>query len=258
MIASWFSDARVIAAVVAALFLVAAELGFQWGRRGAYGGHDQPLGTTLAAAFGVVGLLLAFSFSLSVSRFDLRRADLVDEANAIGTTILRTQLLDTATGVAMRAKLADYVETRIAFARAGANASDRARANEQSAGLQRAMWQLAMQTARRDPHSTMTPLFVQSLNETIDSGARHDAALAAIIPVPIVIVLLFIVLASGVLLGIDFGRKGSRSPVVQVVFAVMLGLVIGVILDMDRPQHGLIRIDISPLEQLRDLLRMHS
>ena len=242
------SDARLIAAIVALLFLIAAELGFQWGRRGASGGHDQPLGTTLAAAFGVVGLLLAFSFSLSVSRFDTRRADLVDEANAIGTTILRTRLLDAATGEAMRAKLQDYIEARIAFARAGAISADRAPAAKRSAPLQHAMWQLAMRAARHDPHSTMTPLFIQSLNETIDAAGRHDAALSAIIPLPIVEVLLVIVLASAVLLGIDFGRKGSRSPVVQLLFAVMLGLVIGVILDMDRPQHGMIRIDVSPLE----------
>ena len=84
--------------------------------------------------------------------------------------------------------------------------------------------------------------------------ARHNAALAAVIPLPIVAVLLIIVLVSGVLLGIDFGRKGRRSPVVQLLFAVMLGLVIGVILDMDRPQHGLIRIDVGPLESLRSLL----
>jgi hypothetical protein len=252
------SDARIIACVVAALFLIAGELGFQWGKRGAASGHDQPLGTTLAAAFGVVGLLLAFSFSLSVTRFDLRRADLVDEANAIGTTILRTHLLDISTGAEMREQLKDYVEARVSVARAGADAAARAPASQRSAELQRAMWRLAMHAARQDRHSTMTPLFIQSLNETIDAAGRHDAALAAIIPIPIVAVLLIIVLVSGVLLGIDFGRKGRRSPVVQLLFAVMLGLVIGVILDMDRPQHGLIRIDVGPLEQLRSLLDMQT
>ena len=64
------SDARVIALVVAVFFAIAAELGFQWGKRGLISAHDQPLGTTLAAAFGVVALLLAFSFQLSVTRFD--------------------------------------------------------------------------------------------------------------------------------------------------------------------------------------------
>jgi hypothetical protein len=258
IVMSLASDARVVTLIVAVLFLIAVELGFRWGQRGAASGHDQPLGTTIGAAFGVVGLLLAFSFSLSVTRFDARRADLVDEANAIGKTILRTQLLEASMRPQMRAELKDYVETRISFAYAGAAAAARAPFNRHSAELQRVMWQLVMEDARKDPHSTMTPLFVQALNELIDTAEKHDASLAALIPLPIVGVLLIIVLVSGVLLGIDFGRKGRRSPVVQLLFAVMLGLVIGVILDMDRPQHGLIRIDVSPLENLRSLLNVQT
>ncbi|MBV8263663.1 MAG: hypothetical protein JOY87_07570 [Candidatus Eremiobacteraeota bacterium] len=254
LVMSLSSDARFVTVVVAVLFLIAVELGFRWGKRGAASGHDQPLGTTIGAAFGVVGLLLAFSFSLSVTRFDSRRADLVDEANAIGKTITTTQLLDASTRPRMLAELKEYVETRIAFAYAGGDAEARAPFTRRSGELQHAMWQLVTQDARKDPHSTMTPLFIQALNETMDTAEKHNAALAAVIPLPIVAVLLIIVLVSGVLLGIDFGRKGRRSPVVQLLFAVMLGLVIGVILDMDRPQHGLIRIDVSPLESLRSLL----
>jgi hypothetical protein len=247
------SDTRITAIVVAVLFLVVGELGYRWGKRSAAIGQEQPLETTLAAAFGVVALLLAFSFQLSVTRFDERRAVLVREANAIGTTILRTELLDPATRTTVRAKLKDYVKARIDVSGAGVDQAAAAAAEQRSDALQSDLWRLAMTTARRDPRSTTTPLFITTLNEMIDLSGEQKAVLAAIIPEPIIITLLVIVLISGLLLGIHFGRTGKRGPAVFVLFAVMLGLVIGIILDMDRPQHGLIKIDLAPLRDLNKL-----
>jgi hypothetical protein len=241
-------------AVVAVAFFVFGELGFEYGRRRAERtGDDLPLGVTLAAAYGVVALLLGFSFQLAINRYDARRETIVNEANAIGTTILRTRLFDEATGAALRVKLRDYVDARIEFSAGGADAAARKASGERSARLQDELWALTMTAVRRDPRSTLSPLFVQTLNDMIDMSAKQEAILNAVIPAPILVVLLIVVLAAAMLLGIDFGRKGTRAPVVTALFATMIVLVIFIIVDLDLPQHGLIRIDLSPLRALYQL-----
>jgi hypothetical protein len=244
----------IIMAAVAAAFFLCGEIGFEYGRRrAAQTGDDVPLGVTLAAAYGVVALLLGFSFQLAINRYDERRLTLVDEANAIGTTILRTRLFDEATGAALRVKLRDYVDARIEFSAAGADVAARKAPGERSERLQNELWALAMTTVKRDPRSTLSPLFVQTLNNMIDVSAKQEAVLNAVIPVPILIVLLIVVLMAAMLLGIDFGRKGTRAPVVSALFAIMIVLVVFIIVDLDLPQHGLILIDLSPLRSLYQL-----
>jgi hypothetical protein len=243
-----------IVVVVALLFFLFGEIGYEYGRRRAdHTGDDVPLGVTLAAAYAVVALLLGFSFQIAINRYDSRRETVVNEANSIGTTILRTQLFDAPTSAALRAKLREYVEARIEFSAGGANPHARESAAERSSRLQAEIWALTMSAARHDPRSTLTPLFVQTLNDMIDMSAQQEAVLNAVIPTPILIVLLIVVLTAAMLLGIDFGRKGSRAPVVTALFAIMIVLVVGTIVDLDLPQAGLIRVDLSPLQSLRQL-----
>jgi hypothetical protein len=247
-------DVRLIVLAVAVLILICSELGFRYGHRRADRlGAEESVGAILAAAFGVVALLLAFSFQLAVTRYDVRRETVVREANAIGTTILRAQLLDAPTRAQMLPMLRQYVASRIAFSEAGADAAGRTSADVGSDRLQRQMWTLAMSAAQRDPHSTLMPLFIATLNDTIDVSAEQSAALAAAIPAPILFVLLIIVLVSAVLLGIDFGRQGQRGIMPTLLFAFMLALSIYIILDLDLPQRGLIKVNLAPLTQLQSL-----
>src|ERR1017187_6949952 len=148
-------DVRTIALVTAVLILIAAELGYRYGRKRAERlGGEASVGAILAAAFGVVALLLAFSFQLAITRYDVRRETVVREANAIGTTILRAQLLDAPTRAQMLPLLRQYVASRIAFSEAGADAAGRTLADVGSDRLQHELWALAMSEARRDPRST--------------------------------------------------------------------------------------------------------
>jgi hypothetical protein len=249
-----FIDVRLIALVCAFLIWLAVELGFAYGHRRAESlADDAPLGATLAAAFGVVALLLGFSFQIAVNRYDVRRESVVEEANAIGTTILRTRLFDEVTGARMRATLHDYVDARIEFSRAGVDVSGRAAAAARTALLQRDLWRQAMSAVARNPHSTLYPLFVQTLNNMIDVSSQQAEVLSAVIPQPILWVLLAVILVAAMLLGIEFGRKGRRANLVTALFAIMLALVIGIIVDLDLPQRGLIRIDLTPLHNLYSL-----
>ncbi len=242
-----------IALGVAVLCFLSIEAGFQFARfRKGSARSDAEFGIAQSAAFALVALLLGFSYSLALSRFDARREVTVHEANAIGTTILRVDLFDKPNATLMRGYLKRYVDARIDFAEAAVDAARRARAAQLSDSLQRQMWDLTMSTARRDEHSTMIPLFIATLNETIDVSTEQTAVLKAHIPDVVVAILVIVIIVASGMLGYGFGRATYRARIVSVIFAAMFGIVIGTILDLDRPQEGIIRV---PLDSLRALQR---
>jgi hypothetical protein len=215
---------------------------------------DAPFGVLQASAFGMVGLLLGFSFSLAVARFDQRRQVTVREANAIGTTVLRTDLLRPPVARQMRELLREYVQARIEFAAAGVDVGRREQPGRRSSELQRRMWALAVSESRSDPHSTMVALFVLTLNDTIDSSSEQAAALSATIPPSVLWIVVIVVIIATSLLGANFGRVGRLDWTAFVLFVVMFALVIGMILDLDRPQGGLIKVSLEPLQAVQKML----
>ncbi|HEY6325933.1 MAG TPA: hypothetical protein VIW73_05380, partial [Candidatus Cybelea sp.] len=192
-----------------------------------------------------------FSFSLSLGRYDARRGVVVQEANAIGTTFLRTSLLPSSLAAEMRGDLRKYVGRRIEFVLAETDARDRQIATEKSVELQRAMWRLAMAAARRDPRSTTAPLLVASLNETIDLSTEEEAVQEAHIPDIVIIGLVLIILAASSMTGYGFGLQDRHPVLSSVLFAATFAIAIGLVLDLDRPQRGLIQINLAPLQTLQ-------
>jgi hypothetical protein len=234
------------------LVLAAYEFGGRLARtRWSAGVSAEPAMAVQAAAYTMLGLLLGFSFSLGLSRFDARRTVLINEANAIGTTYLRTDLLDTRTASAIRADLRQYLNERIDFALAASDPAQRTLVAARSSRLQQEMWALAMAAARRDPHSTMTPLFVSALNETIDLSTEQGALLDANIPDIVFFALVLIMMIAASMLGYGFGVQGRRAVISKLLLALTLALVFGLIRDLDRPQHGLIRVNLEPLRTLQ-------
>jgi len=236
----------------ALLIFAMSEVGFRLGeRRGPAAEGKDPSWLLEASAYTMLALLLGFSFSMALGRFDARRGTFLREANAIGTAFLRTGLLDLRARSAMQADLRSYVAERLAFARADAAPPQREIAEENSAKLQRDMWNLAMQAAGRDPHSTMVPLFIASLNDVIDLSTEERTVLTNHIPDVVIVWLLLIALIASIMMGYGFGREGRRALVVKSVFAVMVALVFGLVLDLDRPQRGIIRVNLSSMQRVQ-------
>lgn len=239
----------------ALLIFAMIEVGYRLGlKKGAGLGSADPSAVVQGTAFTVLALLLGFSFALALGRFDGRRATLVREANAIGTTYLRAQLLDVPTATAVRSDLRRYEAVRLSFAQADADPEQRARADRQSDVIQGDLWQLAVQSARRDARSTVVPLYIGALNETIDLSAEQRAILSTHIPDVVIIGLLLIAFIASAMMGYGFGRQGQRATVFKALFAIMLAIAIGLILDLDRPQRGLIRINLAPLQTLQQVM----
>jgi hypothetical protein len=201
---------------------------------------------------GVLALLLAFSFSLAVQRFDNRNAAVVEEANAIGTTFLRADLLPITVRGEARQLLQRYADLRVRASTISLDReADRQRLLLEANHLLDALWDCARRAAEDDPNPVISGLFIQSLNDAIDSYGRRDAAVRRHVP-EIIFFLLFgtFVMTCGVL-GYASGVSGHPPSSVSYMLVVLIVVLTFVIIDLDRPRRGLIKVDQSSLVELK-------
>lgn len=190
---------------------------------------------------GLLALLLAFTFGMSNSRYDTRRALVIEEANAIGTAILRTDIYPDSMRTLLKSHLQDYVEARIAFYQAGMDLTRIVRTYQEADAIGKKIWLLAADFARQDPSTTKTAELVPALNAMIDITTTRRAAGESTIPDSIMYFLFTLCLCSAFLLGYD--RKNKFDWIVVIGFALMLSSTVFTIIDLDRPRSGLINMD---------------
>jgi hypothetical protein len=202
---------------------------------------NEELGAVSGALLGLLALLLAFTFGMSNSRFDTRRQLAVEEANAIGTVILRTEIYPDSIRTILKSRLRDYVEERIAFCQSGMDIPKMIEAHQQSEAISKEIWTLAADYARTDDITTRTSELIPALNAMIDIVTTRRAAGEANIPVSILYFLLILCLCASFLLGYE--RKNKLDWIVVTGFSLMLSITVFTIIDMDRPRSGLVTLD---------------
>jgi len=241
-----------IVLLVANLFL--DECGFRAGRWRA----DQPqkesdstMSTIVASELGLLAFMLAFSFGIVSSRFDLRRMTYLNEANAIKTAYLRAGMLPAAQRAPVRDLLRDYVDVRIQLAKDMPIDWALHRSEE----IQEQLWTKAAAAAEHDTSSFPTELFIQSLNEIIDVHAmRVMASLENRMPLPVWTVLFGVGFLSFFTMGYQTGlTKASRSPA-TIVMALTFVAVIWLVADLDRPREGFLHAGQDPLIDVRQMM----
>ncbi len=250
-------DLWLIFLVSIGVFFLFTELGFLVGRRAASTTRDEArseVGTVQGALLGLLALLLGFTFAMAMSRFEVRKQIILDEANAIGTTYLRAQLLPEPPRREISDLLRRYVTIRLAFYKAGADKEKLGAATAATAKLQTQLWSTAAALGEKDPRAITVGLFLQSLNEVIDLHAKALTALENHVPEIILILLYFVAVTATGLIGYGCGLGGVRNFFVTVVSSVLIAAVIIVIIDLDRPRRGLIQISEQRLVELRDSL----
>jgi hypothetical protein len=233
------------------LLLLALELG-RWlrmrelrGRPDAAAGSFGPMD---GAVFGLMGLILGFSFAGAASRFESRRLLIVQEANAIGTAWDRLDLLPEASRAPLQAKFRDYVDARIAAYRAFPDTVATKQAFVRAKAMQGQIWPEALAAAAVLPTTAGTILILPALNAMFDSANARDAALRAHLPVSIFALLIFLVLACGVLAGYGITTGGPRNWVHLLGFSAVITIMLNVITDYEYPRRG--RITLAAFDQL--------
>jgi hypothetical protein len=236
-----------------AVFLLAAEGGYRLGARvraGMGSSEVAEMGTTVGGLLGMLGLLLAFTFGMAGERFDKRKTLVLEEANAIGTTWLRTDLIQEPQRTQARDALREYTQARLD----AVDASKRGEAIARSERIQITLWSAASSAAAAAPTPPVA-LFVAAVNEVIDMHARRVTA-AVRNPIPPVIFATLYAVAILVLgaLGYAGGLAGDRSTVATVTLTLVLSVVIILILDLDRPYEGLLTVSQQAMQDVRGMM----
>jgi hypothetical protein len=210
----------------------------------------EPFGVLQGALLGVVGLLLAFGLSLAVGRYEDRRAAVVAEANAIGTTYLRAETLAEPERTESLGFLRQYADARIDLSKAVPDSAKFRAASDRSVALQNQLWARAARAMNEAPTASAPRLYVESLNEMIDAHTTRVAALDNRIPAP---VLWLQLLASALALGIlgTFLASHDRGIFMSLIAAGLVTVMLLVIFDLDRPRRGLITVPDAPLVAVR-------
>jgi hypothetical protein len=211
----------------------------------------EPFGILQGALLGLVGLLLAFGLSLAVSRYESRRANIVSEANAIGTAYLRAQTLPEPMRSRSLDLLVRYTRSAISLSDhvPGSDSAKAARASE--ARLERELWRDAAQALDAKPIASAPRLYVESLNEMIDGETTRVAALSNRVPTA---VLLLEVIGASVALGLLGAHLaiGGRGVLGVMLASALIAFLLLVTADLDRPTRGMIQVPDSVLTSQLD------
>jgi len=210
----------------------------------------EPFGVLQAALLGLVGLLLAFGLALAVGRYEARRAAVVDDANAIGTTYLRAQTLAEPIRTESLELLKRYADSSIRLSGSVPASDGERRAIADGEKVQRQLWALAGRALADAPNASAPRLYVDTLNEMIDMQTVRVAALNNRVPGAVLAVE---VIGAAVALGLlaFYLALLGRGVLPVLLAAGMVTTLLLVTFDLDRPTRGLIRVPSAPLLDVR-------
>ncbi len=210
----------------------------------------ESFGVLQGALLGFMALILAFGLSLALGRYESRRADVVDDANTIGTAYLRAQTLPEPMRSQSLALLVKYTDAELQLTddKPGSDAFNRTIA--EGSALERPLWALAARSVQADPEGTAPRLYEESLNDMIDQQTVRAAGLANRVPLEVLLLEVFGSAVAMFLLGLHVGALG-RSLIPVLLAATLVTMLLFVTFDLDRPTRGFITIPDAPLASLR-------
>jgi hypothetical protein len=224
------------------IFMLAfSELGFQFGAR-ARKTRDKDatasLGPMVGGLMGMLAFVLAITFSMAASQHDLRKQNVIDEANAIGTAYLRADLLNEPVTSEVKQLLREYVDIRLQAVNGGDLNAILARSVE----IHGQLWSMVSAAARTAPNIN-TSLNIQSINEVIDMHEKRvNAGLHNRIPTSVWLALLAISALSMMTLGTQVGLTGKRRLFAVIPMLMAFAVLVTLVADLNRPTKGLITV----------------
>lgn len=248
----------IIALVLLIILAIVFELGYILGikRLVRKGVRDEDIGAILGGILGLLGIMFAFTFSMAASRFDSRKLAILKETNAIGTTYLRVSLLPDSIKSEIYSHLEKYVEYRLLYDRT----TDRKKMNaiiDSSEVVQLKIWKLASTNAVLN-NNWNSSLFINTLNEMIDLSAERYAVQLNHVPEIIIYLMILLATISTFTLGFACGQERNRKFIFSYSLVVLMILVLMVIIDLDRPLRGIIRVGDQTLMNLDKSIEKYS
>jgi hypothetical protein len=238
-------------------FAIALEIGYRIGLRKLPLG-DEPMrthaNTLYTAALGLLALLIGFTFAMAVSRFESRKGLMVDQANAIGTASLRASILPADKAARAATLFSEYIQTRFQY-NASLSGSDALNAAEARAGnIENELWAMGRAELQADPRSQPASLYLQALNDMFDLREKRRFALDDHVPTAVSVLLFGVSVVALALIAYSCGLSGRRRLPANLTFAFLIALVFIIIMDIDRPRQGLVRVSDASLVRLQQSL----
>lgn len=207
--------------------------------------------TMVGASLAFLGFLLAFIIGMAVSLFNERLHLVIDEANAIGTTYLRAGYVGEPIASESRQLLREYVDQRLALI----DPSQFDKALIRSQQIQGELWMQA-EILAKDAPTPITSLYISALNEMIDiHTVRSIIRFYVRIPITVMTGMYLVAVLSMMLIGLQGSYSGKRNYLALILMVLILSIVILIIIDLDRPNQGLIQVPQKALLDLQQQLR---
>ena len=245
----------VLALACLTLMLASSEVGFRVGRKPGKQISDSTksqISTVEAGILGVLAMLLGFTVSMAVTRFEARKQLVLEEANAIATAYLRAQMLPLAECTDIADLLREYANIRVPRDDGLDIYEQTVAARQESARLQGAFWQRAVAFGQKDP--IRAGALLQSLNEVISIDEARWTAFENHVPETVIYVIAVVGSLAMMIVGYTFGLGGLRQLFSICTLSVAISLVLVVIIDLDRPHEGFIHVSQQPLVDLQKRL----
>lgn len=211
-------------------------------------------GYVVSGVMGLLALLIGFTFAMAVDRFDSRRQMVIEEANAIGTAYLRTQMLAEPHRTRISDILTRYTENRLALSLVEINEGQPALL-EKSDQLSALLWSAtvsAFPTIRELPFSAP---YVASINQLIDMDAARQQVRRTHVPMEVLLLLLVYLFMAAAVLG--YALLGRQGRITASLLLLLYGSSLVLVIDLDRPNRGGIQESQRPMELLLASMRDH-
>ena len=241
--------------VMVVVVLISIGIGFKLGEKTRKSQKDRKktsLGSIIGAMLALLAFILALTYSMVSTRYAARKELVLDEANAIGTAILRTDFLEEPIGAESRKLLKEYVSVKAQY---DANIKNLPTLLEDSLTIQEQLWFLAVKS-KQSENPVLFALYIESLNEVIDIHAlRYAQGIQYRLPSGIWFLLYFVSVLAMLAVGYEFGINDSGNILGALLLALMFSAVVLLISDLDKAaQSVLVKVSQEPIIELDKML----
>ena len=246
------------AVIFVAVLLISLETGYRLGhwKKNRQGGAEIANSRDIAmgSMFALLGLVVAFTYAFSVSRADTRKQAVANEANAIGTAFMRSELAPEPGRSELRQLLLDYALTRV-MSTASFESQNVKKIMARTLEAKSKLWPATVRMVQDSSANPMKVSIVRAMNKVYDMHALRLRGVYDYLPGVVLLMLVFIAAASLAVAGFNAGLTGSMNRWRMTTFTVVLAAVMFIIIDFDVPQRGFIGVSQDPLVDVIDEMK---
>jgi hypothetical protein len=249
-----------IISIVFLILVAAYRLGDYFGKKNIGTDKEAPMSrvsSIQAGLMGLLGVMLAFSFSLSSQRYEKRRELVIDESLKIGAAYFRAGLLPDTLKRNLRGLLEEFLDSRIQFYQPENTGEQMLEIQKKSENLEVLLWANTAKLGKSTPNLN-TNVNILALNEMIDKTNTISSEFQTRVPISIFMLLVFISICTLLIIGYSNGITMKKNIGFAIILNLVLCSILLLIIDMDRPTNGFFRADTYGLSRLKREIQQYS